>query len=120
MKTPPILYVMGTLWVPCRVSAVSWWSRKPSNGLTGQIGKNPFTCRYVFMSHMKKYEPVSKNHDEAQYFANVKNIDLAVGKLMEKIVSLGEQANILVIFTSNRVSRFLDWIFSPLSFLYPE
>ena len=53
------------------------------------------------MDLVKKYEPVSKNHDEAQYFANVENVDLAVGKLMEKIVSLGEQENTLVIFTSD-------------------
>lgn len=50
---------------------------------------------------VKKYEPVSKNHDEAQYFANVANVDSAIGILMDRIVSLGEEGNTLVIFTSD-------------------
>ena len=53
------------------------------------------------MELVKKYEPVSKNHDEAQYFANVANIDSAVGQLMNRIVTLGEEENTLVIFTSD-------------------
>jgi len=50
---------------------------------------------------VKKYEPVSRNHDEAQYFANVANVDSAVGILMDRIVTLGEEENTLVIFTSD-------------------
>jgi arylsulfatase A len=50
---------------------------------------------------VEKYEPVSKNHDEAQYFANVANVDSAVGILMDRIVTLEEEGNTLVIFTSD-------------------
>jgi arylsulfatase A len=53
------------------------------------------------MEIVRRYEAVSKNHDEAQYFANVANVDSAVGKLMDRIVDLGEEANTLVIFTSD-------------------
>jgi arylsulfatase A len=50
---------------------------------------------------VRKYESLSRNHDEAQYFANVENVDRAVGILMEKLASLGEETNSLVIFTSD-------------------
>ena len=50
---------------------------------------------------VKKYELVSRNSDEAQYFANVANVDSAVGLLMDKLESLGQAANTLVIFTSD-------------------
>ena len=53
------------------------------------------------MEIVRQYEAVSKNHDEAQYFANVTNVDSAVGILMDRIVALGEEANTLVIFTSD-------------------
>jgi arylsulfatase A len=53
------------------------------------------------MELVKKYEPVSRNHDEAQYFANVANVDSAVGKLMDRLVELGDEENTLVIFTSD-------------------
>jgi arylsulfatase A len=50
---------------------------------------------------VEKYEPVSQNHDEAQYFANVENVDSAVGILMDKLKTLGKEKNTLVIFTSD-------------------
>jgi arylsulfatase A len=53
------------------------------------------------MKIVRRYEAVSKNHDEAQYFANVANVDSAVGILMNRIVALGEESNTLVIFTSD-------------------
>lgn len=53
------------------------------------------------MDLVDQYEAVSKNHDEAQYFANVANVDSAVGILMDRIVSLGEEGTTLVIFTSD-------------------
>ncbi|KPL13332.1 MAG: arylsulfatase, partial [Bacteroides sp. SM23_62] len=50
---------------------------------------------------VRKYEPVSKNHDQAQYFANVANMDSAVGVLVDKLAALGKDKNTLVIFTSD-------------------
>ena len=53
------------------------------------------------MEIVRQYESVSSNHDEAQYFANVANVDSAVGILIGRLVALGEEANTLVIFTSD-------------------
>ncbi len=50
---------------------------------------------------VRKFEPVSKNHDQAQYFANVANVDSAVGILMDRMEALGVDENTLVIFTSD-------------------
>lgn len=53
------------------------------------------------MELVEQYEGVAENHDEAQYFANVANVDSAVGLLLDRIVALGEEENTLVIFTSD-------------------
>jgi len=51
---------------------------------------------------VKKYENRSAlNHDEAQYFANVENLDSATGKVLKAIDDLGYRDNTLVIFTSD-------------------
>jgi arylsulfatase A len=51
---------------------------------------------------VKKYErSAARNHDEAQYFANVENLDLATGKILDAIDGLGCRENTLVIFTSD-------------------
>lgn len=50
---------------------------------------------------VREYEPVSKNHDQAQYFANVGNVDSAAGILVDKLAALGKDKNTLVIFTSD-------------------
>ena len=47
------------------------------------------------------YKDVAKDHDEAQYFANVENIDRAVGKLLAALKETGKDKNTLVIFTSD-------------------
>lgn len=47
------------------------------------------------------YRPVAKTEDEAQYFANVANVDAAVGRLMKNLTELGVLENTLVIFTSD-------------------
>ena len=47
------------------------------------------------------YEPVSANRDEAQFFANVANVDKAVGKLVKKLDELKLRDNTLIIFTSD-------------------
>jgi arylsulfatase A len=48
-----------------------------------------------------QYEGVARNHDEAQYFANVTNLDAAVGKLLKALQSMKLDQNTLVIFTSD-------------------
>jgi len=50
---------------------------------------------------VEQYEAVAENQYEAQYFANVANVDSAVGILLDRIVALGEEGNTLVIFTSD-------------------
>lgn len=45
--------------------------------------------------------PKAKNEDQAQYFANVTNMDLAVGRLLTTLDELGAAANTLVFFTSD-------------------
>ncbi|MDF7824027.1 sulfatase-like hydrolase/transferase [Pontiellaceae bacterium B12227] len=47
------------------------------------------------------YKDTARNEDEAQYFANVANMDAAVGKLMTTLKALDIDANTLVLFTSD-------------------
>lgn len=47
------------------------------------------------------YKDVARNEDEAQYFANVENVDAAVGKLLKTLKETGKDKNTLVIFTSD-------------------
>lgn len=48
-----------------------------------------------------KYMSVAKTRDEAQYFANVENMDAAVGRLMATLDELKLDKNTLVYFTSD-------------------
>jgi len=48
-----------------------------------------------------QYRPMAKNENEAQYFANVANVDVAVGRLMASLKDLGVDDNTLVVFTSD-------------------
>lgn len=58
---------------------------------------------------VEKYESgPARNHDEAQYFANVENLDAATGKLIDAINELGYEENTLVIFTSDNGPETLD------------
>ncbi len=50
---------------------------------------------------VERYKPVAKNIDEAQYFANVANLDSAVGKLMATLKTMDIDKNTLVVFTSD-------------------
>ena len=52
---------------------------------------------------VKKYEEtgLARNHDEAQYFANVENLDRAVGRVRSTLDTMGLAENTLVIFTSD-------------------
>jgi arylsulfatase A len=47
------------------------------------------------------YLPSAKNEDQAQYFANVGNVDLAVGRLMGALKELKVDENTLVVFTAD-------------------
>src|SRR5581483_3135699 len=47
------------------------------------------------------YRPAARNDDEAQYFANVANMDRAVGRLMAALDELKVADNTLVFFTSD-------------------
>lgn len=48
-----------------------------------------------------KYSGIAESEDQAQYFANVTNMDLAVGDIMEKLDSMGLSQSTLVFFTSD-------------------
>ena len=48
-----------------------------------------------------QYSSVSRNENEAQYFANVANVDKAVGRLLASLKELKVDANTLVVFTSD-------------------
>jgi arylsulfatase A len=47
------------------------------------------------------YEGMARSEDEAQYFANVENLDLAVGEVLDALDRLGRAENTLVFFTSD-------------------
>ena len=50
---------------------------------------------------VEKYKSKSRNEDEAQYFANVENVDRAVGRLTRYLSRKGLSSNTLVVFTSD-------------------
>ncbi|MEM1442124.1 MAG: sulfatase-like hydrolase/transferase [Verrucomicrobiota bacterium] len=70
---------------------------------------------FIYMAFHEPHEPVAspaemvskyeaagaKDHDEAQYFANVENLDAATGKLVDALDELGYGENTIVIFTSD-------------------
>ncbi|MGI9471244.1 MAG: sulfatase-like hydrolase/transferase [Rubripirellula sp.] len=48
-----------------------------------------------------QYRDVSESEDQSQYFANVANVDAAVGKLVAGLVRLDRRENTLIVFTSD-------------------
>ena len=50
---------------------------------------------------VEKYKSVAKNEDQAQYFANVENVDIAVGKLVAELDRKKLREKTLIIFTSD-------------------
>ncbi len=48
-----------------------------------------------------KYRPRSQNEDQAQYFANVENMDRAVGELLAALDRLNVTENTIVVFSSD-------------------
>lgn len=45
--------------------------------------------------------PTAQNRDEAEYFANVTNLDIAIGRLLESLATRGLADNTVVVFTSD-------------------
>ncbi len=83
--------------------AIGWLKQKPAD--------KPF---FLFVCFHEPHEPVmsppelvseyaphAKNADEAQYFANVANMDRAVGKLMGALDEMGVADDTLVYFSSD-------------------
>ena len=70
---------------------------------------------FLYMAFHEPHEPVAspadlvakyessgaQNHDQAQYFANVENLDSAAGKLLDAIDRLNYRDDTLIIFTSD-------------------
>jgi arylsulfatase A len=50
---------------------------------------------------VEQYTGVTWHPDQAQYFANVHNVDLAVGKVVQTLQKLGVRDNTLIAFTSD-------------------
>ena len=48
-----------------------------------------------------EYSAVSQSEDEAQFFANVANVDRAVGRLLAALEETGQRENTLIVFTSD-------------------
>lgn len=79
------------------------WLKKKGND-------NPFYLQVAFhephvpiespQSLVEKYLPSSKNENEAQFFANVENVDIAVGRLV-KYLEKNHNENTIIIFTSD-------------------
>ena len=57
---------------------------------------------------VEDYKDVAKNEKEATYFANVENIDKAVGKLLGELKDLSIDNNTMVIFTADNGPETLD------------
>lgn len=55
-----------------------------------------------------KYEDVARNQDEAEYFANVSNVDLAVGRIVKALEERELRSNTLIFFTSDNGPETLD------------
>ncbi len=76
----------------------------------GRDSPDPF---FLFVCFHEPHEPVAsppdlvasypkaRNQDEAQYFANVTNIDVAAGRLLKTLDEMGAADNTIVFFTSD-------------------
>jgi arylsulfatase A len=86
--------------------AVSWLERQRADA-----PQQPFFIYLAFhephepvaspVELVAKYESVARNADEAQFFANVENVDLAVGHLVRELERLNCRDNTLIIFTAD-------------------
>lgn len=55
-----------------------------------------------------QYRETAKNEDQAQYFANVTNMDAAVGRILDKLREMGVAGETLVWFTSDNGPETLE------------
>ncbi|MEZ5042807.1 MAG: sulfatase-like hydrolase/transferase [Saprospiraceae bacterium] len=55
-----------------------------------------------------RYRNVAKNEKEATFFANVENVDIAVGKFLDALKRLSLDENTLVVFTADNGPETLD------------
>lgn len=82
--------------------AINWLEKKE--------GDNPFFLEVAFHEPhepiaspedlVQKYLPKAKNREEAEYFANVENVDLAVGRLIAYLEKNNSE-NTLIVFSSD-------------------
>lgn len=84
--------------------------------------KAPDQPFFAYIAYHEPHEPVASppemveryerrgalNHDEAQYFANVENLDDATGKILDALDELDIAGETLVIFTSDNGPETLD------------
>lgn len=83
--------------------AINWLEKKDNN--------NPFFLELTFHEPhepiaspedlVEKYLPQSKNREQAEYFANVENVDIAVGRLIEYLKKTNKDKNTLIVFSSD-------------------
>jgi len=89
----------------CQIVAeegISWMEKRPDKPfflyLTFHEPHEPIASPEELVT---KYRDKAENEDLAEYFANVENVDIAVGKVMASLVQMGISENTLVIFTSD-------------------
>ena len=86
--------------------AISW--------LTEHKNQHPDQPAFLYLAFHEPHEPVASpselvdlyrdvtwNADQAQYYANVHNVDLAVGKVVSALQGLGIRDNTLIVFTAD-------------------
>jgi arylsulfatase A len=87
--------------------ALSWIEGKGASN----SDQDPF---FLFLAFHEPHEPVASpkelvdqyrdlavDEDQAQYFANVANVDIAVGRLLKALKDSGKEENTLVLFTAD-------------------
>ena len=89
--------------------ALSWLDSKETD--------NPFYLQLTFHEPhepiaspedlIQKYLPLSKNREQAKYFANVENMDNAVGRLL-KYLEKNHSENTIIVFSSDNGPETLD------------
>jgi arylsulfatase A len=95
----------------CQIAAdeaISW--------LESHHASNPVQPFFLYLAFHEPHEPVAsppelvakyengggaRNHDEAEFFANVENVDIAVGRVLAAIDDLGISSDTLIVFTSD-------------------
>jgi len=81
------------------------------NWLDNKKADNPFFLEVTFHEPhepiaspeglVEKYLPQARNREEAEYFANVENVDIAVGRLVEYLKKNNLDKNTLIVFSSD-------------------